>query len=200
MLDGLCIDVLGRDLALGCLTRERLRSADELILPAVVGRDVEADARVVLHERFCLAHLALQALGHALHAADEADAHIVVVHLLELFEQVLREELHEELDLRTRALPVLCREGVDRQGLDAQIDGSLEDVLERLDARLVARRADEALALRPASIAIHDDGDVARQALPVDSIVERIYALRRFLFAGRASSAKYLFPHTISPS
>ena len=119
MLDGLCIDVLGRDLSLGCLARERLGSADELVLPAVIGRDIEADASVVLHERLRLAHLALQALGHALHATDEADAHIVVVHLLELFEQVLRKELHEELDLRARALPVLRRECVDRQSLDA---------------------------------------------------------------------------------
>ena len=46
LIDGLGVDVLGGNLPCRRLARKRLRRADELILAAVVGCDVEADACV----------------------------------------------------------------------------------------------------------------------------------------------------------
>ena len=51
---------------------------------------------------------------------------------------------------------------VRRDGLHPDLDGTLHDVEQRVLARLVAGRARKATLLRPATVAVHDDRDVAR--------------------------------------
>ena len=63
-----------------------------------------------------------------------------------------------------RALPVLRGKGVERQELDLQIAAAFDDraPIPRL---LVAFDPRQPALLRPAPVAIHDDGDVARNGI-----------------------------------
>ena len=61
------------------------------------------------------------------------------------------------------ASPVLAAEGVKREDFDSAPDAVADDLADRLDTGGVAFHLDAATRLRPAPIAIHDDGDVAGQ-------------------------------------
>ena len=58
-------------------------------------------------------------------------------------------------------VPVLGAEGVDRDLLDAEVERVLEHAAQRLGACPVPRGHGQAPALRPAAVAVHDDGEVA---------------------------------------
>ncbi len=88
-----------------------------------------------------------------------------VVHLAA---QVVLEQAHQRRDLALRPLPVLDREGVERQHLEAQPGRGLDRLAHGLDAGAVALDARLAALLRPAAVAVHDDRDVTRQAREVD--------------------------------
>ena len=118
-------------------------------------------------------HLLHEHVAHAILAAEKPQAHMVRIHLLDLLVEVFRKEVHEEIDLGPRPLPVLRRECVDRQHLDAEVNARLHDALERLDALRMARRAEEALPFGPAAVAIHDDGHMARPPVFRDAVIER---------------------------
>ena len=60
-----------------------------------------------------------------------------------------------------RARPVLGREGVDGEPVDANLVGALEHVEQGALASLVAFGAGKALLLSPAPVAVHDEGNVA---------------------------------------
>src|SRR6185437_16117340 len=66
----------------------------------------------------------------------------------------------EALHLRGRARPVVARERVNTERPDAHVRRVFDDALESGDARTMTGHAREALARRPAAVAIHDDGDV----------------------------------------
>ena len=82
-------------------------------------------------------------------------------------DQVVGIEVHQGVDFRLGPLPVLDAERVQRQRLHAEIDAALGDGFRRLGPLAVSFVAGQILALRPAAVAIHDDGDVARQLLRV---------------------------------
>ena len=67
------------------------------------------------------------------------------------------EELHQSLDLRPGALPVLDRERVEGEMLDPPLSGCFDRVTDGIHSRLMATQANQSRALSPASIAIHDD-------------------------------------------
>ncbi len=63
-------------------------------------------------------------------AADIGDAHIVVVHPLDIVDQVGAQQTHEEIDFGLRAAQiVLEREGVKRKPWQVDARGSLDHVL-----------------------------------------------------------------------
>ena len=68
-----------------------------------------------------------------------------------------------------RPLPVLAAETVERQLADAQPATLLDRGATLCDAAGVALDARQAALLRPAAIAVHDDGDVVRQSLRLQS-------------------------------
>src|SRR5262249_23662505 len=61
-----------------------------------------------------------------------------------------------------RSTPVLARESEDREVLHAFADARLHDLAHGLHAFPVAADARQEPLLRPAPVAVHDDGDVAR--------------------------------------
>ena len=111
--------------------------------------------------------------GQLVGAADVVHADVVVIHALDIADEVGLQQLHKEADLGLGATEiVLKREGV--EGEEGQIDagGGFYDELDAFSALLVAEEAFEGALAGPAAVAIHDDGDVLRVAggikLPVD--------------------------------
>src|SRR5207302_4602227 len=81
-----------------------------------------------------------------------------------LLHEVLLEEHHEEVQLGLRPLPVLAGEAVEGELADAEAAAFLDGGADAEDALGVALDALLAALARPAAVAVHDDGDVARQA------------------------------------
>ena len=96
--------------------------------------------------------------------ADEAQAHAVAVQLVDLTIERLQEQLHQSADLGLGALPVLRGEGEQGEGGDALAQAELHGAAYRLLTGAVAEHAGTQALLRPAAVAVHDDGDVGRHA------------------------------------
>src|SRR5439155_2852016 len=108
---------------------------------------------------------------------DEAQAHAVRVHLLRLAADALEEQAHQPRHLLEGSRPVLGRERVDRELLDAEVGGQLYGALERVGAGAVALRDAQAPGLGPAGVSVHDDrhvtGAIAAHNRPFAAAVHR---------------------------
>ena len=94
-------------------------------------------------------------------AADVGHADVVVVHPLDVADEVALEQLHQEADLGLGAAEVVFeREGVEGEEGKVDAGGGLDDVLDGLGALLVAEEALEGAFACPAAVAVHDDGDM----------------------------------------
>ena len=94
--------------------------------------------------------------GKALDVADRVESDLVVEDLRALVDQEVAKELHEPGDLVDRALPVVRRERITGERLDAALARRARDVTDRLGPGPVALEARLAVALSPAPIPIHD--------------------------------------------
>src|SRR5262245_7887109 len=139
----------------------------------VIGREEEL-SNDVRQELELLPHVVRQLLF----AADHAEADVVLEQRAQLEPQVALEQRHQRADLGRRPLPVLDREGVERQDLDAEPRRGFDHVAHRVDAGAVPFDARQVTLSRPASVAVHDDRDVSREPLEVD--------LPRQRFVGRS--------------
>ena len=111
-----------------------------------------------------LVELAQHWLGNLVAAADHAHADVVVHDRRALFDHVLLEQVHQEVDSRLRPLPVLARQAIERELLDLQPGALLGRAADGGDAAAVAGDARQILPLGPAAVAVHDDRDVPRPA------------------------------------
>ena len=114
--------------------------------------------------------LALDGGVEAVHAAHDAERDVVVEQRLQLAPQVLLQERHERRDLEARPLPVLGREGVERQRRQLEARGRLDGRPHGRDPRAVAFHARQAPLARPAAVAVHDDGHVPGQPPEVEPV------------------------------
>ena len=90
--------------------------------------------------------------------ADETQAHVVVVERTELALDRPAKQVQQQPDFRTRTLPVLTGEGEDRQHPDTGLAGALDDRPGRARARPMTGGARQTTRVRPAAVAVHDDG------------------------------------------
>ena len=93
-------------------------------------------------------------------AADHADADVLLHDRGPLLDHVLLEQVHQEIELALRPLPVLARQAIQRELLDAQPGALLGRAAHAGHAAAVPLDPRQALPLRPAAVAVHDDGDV----------------------------------------
>ena len=155
-------DLLGDLFCRGARIDDATHGIDQFSPTAVVEGDRECESRVVLRELERLVHAPDQPLRDPPVAAPrEADPDVALVQLVAALEQDLFVEVDEELHLLLGAPPVLGREGVDGEPVDADLVGALEHVEQGALASLVALGAGKALLLRPAPVAVHDAGNVA---------------------------------------
>ena len=87
-----------------------------------------------------------------------------------LFDHVLLEEMHQQTQLAPRPLPVLAAEAIQRQLLDPQAAAFLDEQAHALDTAPVPLDAGESAGLRPAAVAVHDDGDMPRQSIGAQAL------------------------------
>ena len=106
-------------------------------------------------------------------AADVGHADIVVVHALDVADEVIAQQLHQEVDLGLGPAQVVFeREGV--EGDEGQVDarGGLDDKLDGLGSLLVTEETLEGALPCPAAVAVHDDGYVLRNLVGVELRVD----------------------------
>ena len=114
--------------------------------------------------------------GKIVGAADVGHADVVVVHALDVADEVALEQLHQEADLGLGAAQIVFeREGVEGEAGKIDARGGLDDVLHGLGALLMAEEALERALAGPAAVAVHDDGyvlgDFGGVELPVDGLL-----------------------------
>ena len=103
------------------------------------------------------------AVRQAVEIAEYAQADAVALHGGELFAKEADQQLEEQADFILGAAPVFLREGVERQVADAERAALGHDGFGGADAGLMAFAAGQAAFLRPAAVAVHDDGNVGRE-------------------------------------
>src|SRR5579875_2796098 len=155
------IDLLRRN-ALG---DDAAHGIDDLGAAAVVEGETERHARVVGGELFGVAHLLLQPARERFEPADMAHTDAMLVQRADLALDPARGHAHQPGDLLARPTPVLGRKGVECQHFDTALGEVPHHAADVLGAGLVALTAAETTQLRPAAVAIHDDGHVPRQAV-----------------------------------
>ena len=152
-----------------------MRRFDDLGAAAVVQGDVEEHAGVAGGLALGRLQLVADVAGQLLFAADDAKADVVAQQRVQLEAQIALEQRHQRRDFRRRTLPVLDRERVERQDLDAETGRRFDDVADRIDPGAVAFDTRQMALRGPAAVAVHDDGDVPRQTVEVDLAGERLF-------------------------
>jgi hypothetical protein len=80
--------------------------------------------------------------------------------------------LHEEFDFGFGAAPVFDGEGVEGESFDVEAGAGFDGGAGGLCTGAVSGDAREMTLLRPATVAVHDDGDVAGEAGEVEGLEE----------------------------
>ena len=155
---------------------EQPRGAGDLGTRRVRDAQVQREARA-------LARVALDALDRRGRAGREAGAvaehvhpHPLPAQLRHLPRDVFFQQVHQGGDLGRGPLPVLVREREQGEHFHARLDRPLHNLAHRAHAGAVSQRARQVPLARPTSVAIHDDGDVARHRAPQTDLCEEVVA------------------------
>src|SRR5918992_4869645 len=150
---------------------------DDLVTAAVVERDPELEPLVLVGLPLEGCHLRLELGARSVAATDEARVDALALQIRELTLDRLDEDLHQRIDLVRRARPVLSRERVHAERLDAEVDRSLDGPPQRTGPGPMAGRDGKPSPPRPAAVPVHDDRDRPRD-------------VRKALFAHRLEGAE----------
>jgi hypothetical protein len=110
-----------------------------------------------------LGDFGLQPLAEAGSVANHPKANAVAVQLAHLATQHRHEQFHQGVDFPFRTAPVLAGKRKQGQRLHLGTGGKGHGLTHGFHARLVPGNPHLAAVLGPATIAIHDDGDVTGQ-------------------------------------
>src|SRR5262245_56813061 len=134
----------------------------------VVERDVEQHAGVGRGLRDAHRQLGLHVGGELVGSADHLEPDVVLQERAELEADVALQQRHQRVHFGARTLPVLRRERIQRQHVDAEPRRRFDDIAYRLDAGTMSLDARQVALRRPPAVPVHDDGDVRRQLVEVD--------------------------------
>jgi hypothetical protein len=98
--------------------------------------------------------------GKSFAAADDLEANILAHEQFAFLNEELAKERHEEVEFVAWAFPVFAREAIESELGDAEAAAFFDGLADTLDAACMPLDPAEALSLSPATVAIHDDGDV----------------------------------------
>jgi hypothetical protein len=139
---------------------ERAAGVDELVATAVVERHHEGEASIVARLVGDVVDPAAHLERHAVSAAEHTEADVTLHQLGQLRADRPLEKAQEGRDLVLRPAPVLRRERVECQVVQAESVRRADDGARCLHPFSVAGDARQAPPRRPATVAVHDDRDV----------------------------------------
>src|SRR3990172_2263078 len=172
--EGALVDLVAGEPAGGDILREEPGRAHELGARTIGDEEIQPELRA---ERRLPDH-ALHRRGgggrEALQLAEHAHLHSLPLELVRLPLDVLLQERHQRRNLARGPLPVLLREGEEREHLEPHLEGPFHHLAHRLHPAPVPQGARQPALARPASVAIHDDGDVARRRAVGADLAEEI--------------------------
>src|ERR687893_487672 len=93
--------------------------------------------------------------------ADDADADVALVQLPQITADENPQQVEEPLDLLRRSRPVFRGEAEQGQVAQAAPAGEADSPAQGLDAAPVSFPPRQAVRMRPAPVAVHDDPDMA---------------------------------------
>ena len=115
----------------------------------------------------------LDVFRQALEAAHDTETNVVVLKGFEFAADVELEQTHEAGDFIGGPLPVFGREGVHREGFEAETGRGLDHRADRLHTGAMTFKTRQEPALRPAAVAVHDDRHVPGKAIEIDRVHKR---------------------------
>src|ERR1035441_1625991 len=105
--------------------------------------------------------------------SDVLQADIIFVECLDLRLEITAQKAHQKIDFRLGALfPVLLGEGVEGQRGDSDAGGGFDCRTHSSDTGAMSGYTGHVAAPGPASIPVHDDGDMPGKARPIEPQVE----------------------------
>src|SRR5512143_1608734 len=105
---------------------------------------------------------ALDLRRERLYIPDDPKTNVVGIQAVGFVTERLQQQTHQKRDLFLGTLPVLRREGVQRQIADTQLPACADDVTDRLNPLGMPADPGSAAASGPAPVPIHDDRDMSR--------------------------------------
>src|SRR5688500_15987376 len=154
------IDGFERQRATRHLGSETPRGLHDVPAAAITHRHLHVEPRVRAGELFARRHARLQLDAERVAIADESQAHLVLVQIVDLAVHGLEEQLHQTIHFHRWSLPVFAGEREQREREDAALGALLDDQSHRAHAFLVAGMPREAAGLGPPAVAVHNDRDV----------------------------------------
>ena len=196
VLDGFGVDVVGQQRAAPGVFRHLAGHGDDLLASAVAQREGEHHVFSLGARRAQLLERIAHAGRQAIELADGVEPDAVVEDLAALAFEVVAEQIHETAHFFRGAIPGLRGEGVERERGQAELAGGAGDRANAVRALAVAFEPGKGAHLRPASVAVHDDADVARQR-PSRNLTAQVRELE--LGAHVAPSFGSRRPRTVAP-
>ena len=119
-----------------------------------------------------LHQLFIVGFGQAPQVADGVEAYVVLVQGSSLSLDGLGQQRHQPRDFGEWSVPVLGGESIQSQVRHTEFGAGFGDLAHRLDGALMAEDTLLAAFLGPTSVAVHNDGNVLRQARHVDLLLQ----------------------------
>ncbi len=138
--------------------------------PAVIQSHGQHHAGVPRRQRHAFGDVSLHLLRQLVGAADNLQADIIAVNDGQFLAQILPQQPHQEIDFGLGPAPVFHRKRVKRQRGNIQTRAGFDDGPRGFHSGAVPGDAWQMPALRPAAVAIHDDGDMPGQALRIERL------------------------------
>src|SRR5438876_3335994 len=95
--------------------------------------------------------------------ADDFQAHIVLVQLRGFALEIMDEIFHQRIHFVLWPVPVLDGKSIERQVFDSELAGGANDDAGGFSAGAMALNARQVTLACPASVSIHDDGNMSWQ-------------------------------------
>src|SRR6185503_20024649 len=110
-------------------------------------------------------HLLLKRGSEALQPPNVTQLHTFLIQFSEFFINYILKDVHKTFYFFRRATPILCGEGIDRKILYSEFHGCTDHATEILRPCLVTCQTRETAGKRPASITIHNHGNVTGKSV-----------------------------------
>ena len=130
---------------------------------AVAQRHDQRQAVVFGKGRDGFLEMFLHVFRQAVNLPDDFQPHVVFVQLRRFGLEIVDEIFHQRIHFVLGAVPILGGKSVEREIFDAEFARRANDRPRRFRALPMTLDARQAALLRPAAVAVHDDGDMLRQ-------------------------------------